>query len=95
MAPKKDKTPPSSVLGSTKMSQAMVMEMEERGVIAPSAVRVPPKKKVYAKAEPDEVIVFKDFFSAGLRFPLDPMVVGIFSGYGVFMHQMIPTLLSG
>ena len=40
--------------------------------------------------ENDEVIVFKDFFSAGLRFPLDAAVVAIFRRYRVYLHQMTP-----
>jgi len=36
------------------------------------------------------VVVFKDFFPAGLRFPLDPAVVDIFARYGVFLHHMTP-----
>ena len=60
--------------------------MEDRGIIAPGAVKVPPKMEVYAKPEGDEVIVFKDFFSASLRFPLDLAVVDIFARYGAFLH---------
>ena len=43
---------------------------------------------VYAKPHDDEVIVFKDFFPAGLRFPLDPAGINIFARYGVFLHHM-------
>ena len=46
--------------------------------------------EVYAKPEDGEVVIFKDFFSAGLRFPLDPAVVDVFAHYGVFLHQMTP-----
>ena len=42
------------------------------------------------KPREDEVVVFKDFFPAGLRFPLDPSVVDIFVRYGVFLHHMTP-----
>jgi hypothetical protein len=64
--------------------------MVDRGIIAPGATKVPPKMEVYAKPEDGEVVVFKDFFSAGLRFPLDPAVVDVFAHYGVFLHQMTP-----
>jgi len=36
------------------------------------------------------VVIFKDFFLGGLRFPLDPAVVDIFVRYGVFLHHMTP-----
>ena len=36
------------------------------------------------------MVVFKDFFPARLRFPLDPTVVDIFARYGIFLHHMTP-----
>ena len=36
------------------------------------------------------MVVFKDFFLGGLRFPLDPAVVDIFIQYGIFLHHMTP-----
>ena len=62
MALKKAKAPPSTFLGPTKMSPAILEDMEKRGVISPGFGRVPPKSEVYAKPHDDEVIVFKDFF---------------------------------
>ena len=64
--------------------------MEKREVISPGFGRVPPKTEVYMKPHDDEVVVFKDFFSAGLCFPLDSAVVDIFARYDVFLHQMTP-----
>ena len=69
MAPKKAKALPSTFLGSTKMSPAMLEDMEKRGLISLGFGRVPLKTDVYAKPHSDEVVIFKDFFSAGLRFP--------------------------
>ena len=37
------------------------------------------------------MIVFRDFFTVGLRFPLDPVVVDIFRLFTVYIHQMTPT----
>ena len=36
-------------------------------------------------------MVFRDFFTAGLRFPLDPVIVNIFRLFTVYLHQMTPT----
>ena len=36
-------------------------------------------------------MVFRDFFTVGLRFPLDPVVVDIFRLFTVYLHQMTPT----
>jgi len=90
MAPKKNKAPPTTFFGPTKMTLAMLGDMEKRGVLSPGLGRVPPKTNVYAKPHDDEVIVFKDFFLAGLCFPLDDAVVDIFARYGVFLHHMTP-----
>ena len=86
MAPRKDKAPPSTFLGPRKMTRAMLKKMGDHRVITLGATKIPPKTEVYAKPEGDEVIVFKDFFSASLRFPLDLAVVDIFARYGVFLH---------
>ena len=54
-------------------------------------VRPPPDGEIEAKPQPDEVVVFRDFFIAGLRFPLDPVVVEIFKLFDVYTHQMTQT----
>ena len=88
MAPKNAKAPPTTFFGPTKMSLAMLEDMEKRGIVSPGLGRVPPKTEVYTKPRGDEVVVFKDFFSARLRFPLDSAVIDIFARYGVFLHHM-------
>ena len=90
MAPKKSKFPPTTFFGQTKMTLAMLQEMENQGILTPGLGRVPLETDTYAKPREDEVVVFKDFFPAGLRFPLDPAVVDIFARYGVFLHHMTP-----
>ena len=88
MAPNKSKFPPTTFFGLMKMSLAMLEDKEKRGVLSPGLGRVPPKTEVFAKPHDDEVVVFKDFFPAGLRFPLDPAVIDIFARYGIFLHHM-------
>jgi hypothetical protein len=73
------------------MTQAMIEDMERRGVLEIGFARAPPVGETVAKPHPDEVVVFRDFFTAGLRFPLDPMVVEIFKIFDVYTHQMTPT----
>ena len=65
--------------------------METRGVLEVGLARAPPAGETEAKPYPDEVMVFRNFFIAGLRFPLDPMVVEIFKLFDVYTHQMMPT----
>ena len=61
------------------------------GVVDRSQVRAPPPDQGSPRPEPDEVVVFRDFFTAGLRFPLDPVIVDIFRLFMVYLHQMTPT----
>ena len=60
------------------MTEDMLKDLEKRRVITHRATRVPPSTDVYANPKDDEVIVFKDFFTTGLCFPLEPAVVDIF-----------------
>ena len=72
------------------MTKNMLKDLENRSVIARGAVRLAPSTQTHARPEVDKVIVFKDFFTMGLRFPLDPTVVDIFQLYKVYTHQMTP-----
>ena len=53
--------------------------------------RPPPEGEVEAKPQPDEVVVFRDFFIVGLCLPLDLVLVEIFKLFDVYTHQMTPT----
>ena len=73
------------------MTQVMVEDMEKRGLLEVGFTRAPPAGVTEAKPEHDEVVVFRDFFVAGLWFPLDPVVIEIFKLFDVYTHQMTPT----
>jgi hypothetical protein len=38
----------------------------------------------------DEVVVFKSFFKAGLRFPLHEMIGEVLNNYEIYLHQLTP-----
>ena len=44
-----------------------------------------------AHPKDNEVVAFRDLFTASLRFLLDPVVVDIFRLFGFFLHQVMPT----
>ena len=73
------------------MTRGMIEDLERRGVLGVGMARPPPESEIEAKPNHDEVVVFRDFFIAGLRFPLDPVVVEIFKLFDVYTHQMTPT----
>jgi hypothetical protein len=41
----------------------------------------------------NEVVVFKSLFKAGLRFPLNKMIVGVLKKYGIYLHQLTPNAI--
>jgi hypothetical protein len=40
--------------------------------------------------EADEVVVYRSFMKAGLRFPLDSMLVEVLKTFEVYLHQLTP-----
>jgi hypothetical protein len=48
-------------------------------------------EEITLKPEKDEVVVFKSFFKAGLRFPLNEMIADVLKKFGIYLHQLTPT----
>jgi hypothetical protein len=45
------------------------------------------------KLENDEVVVFKSFFKAGLRFPLHGMIADVLENFEIYLHQLTPNTI--
>jgi hypothetical protein len=45
------------------------------------------------KPEKNEVVVFKSFFKAGLRFFLNGMIADVLKKFGVYLHQLTPNAI--
>jgi hypothetical protein len=43
--------------------------------------------------EADEVVVYKGFMKAGLRFPLHKMLVEVLKRFEIYLHQLTPEAL--
>jgi hypothetical protein len=41
----------------------------------------------------DEVVVYKSFFRAGLRFPLNEMIGEVLDNYEIYLHQLTPNAI--
>jgi hypothetical protein len=41
----------------------------------------------------DEVVVFKSFFRAGLRFPLNEMIGEVLENFEIYLHQLTPNAI--
>jgi hypothetical protein len=45
------------------------------------------------KPEDNEVVIFKSFFKAGLRFPLHGMIAEVLEKFGIYLHQLTPNAI--
>jgi hypothetical protein len=45
------------------------------------------------KPESDEVVVFRSFFKAGLRFPLHEMIGDVLEDFEIYLHQLTPNAI--
>jgi hypothetical protein len=50
-------------------------------------------EEITLKPEKDEVVVFKSFFKAGLRFPLNGMIADVLKKFGIYLHQLTPNAI--
>jgi hypothetical protein len=73
------------------MTPSLLDDLAHRGFVSTDDVRAPSTGETIARPRTDEVIAFRDLFTAGLRMPLDPVVVDIFRLFKVYLHQMTPT----
>jgi hypothetical protein len=51
------------------------------------------REEITLKPEKDEVVVFKSFFKAGLRFPLNGMIADVLKKLGIYLHQLNPNAI--
>jgi hypothetical protein len=47
-------------------------------------------EEITLKPESDEVVVFRSFFKAGLRFPLHEMIANVLENFEIYLHQLTP-----
>jgi hypothetical protein len=50
-------------------------------------------EEIILKPENDEVVVFKSFFKAGLRFPLHGMIADVLENFEIYLHQLTPNAI--
>jgi hypothetical protein len=50
-------------------------------------------EEITLKPGKDEVVVFKRFFKARLRFPLNGMIAGVLKKFGIYLHQLTPNAI--
>jgi hypothetical protein len=82
--------PPSLVFGESKVTANLIREYEAAGFFPSGAGRAPLDEQV-PNPDDGEIVVFRDFFICGLRFPCDPILPAILDAFSVKIHQLSPT----
>jgi hypothetical protein len=82
--------PPSFVFGESKVTTNMIRDYETAGFFPAGTGRAPLDEQT-PTPEDGEVVVFRDFFTCGLRFPCDPVLPAILDAFSVKIHQLSPT----
>jgi hypothetical protein len=77
------------VFGKSTIKQGQIDAMMGRYFRDISIVRARGENNV-PLLEADEVVVFRSFMKAGLRFPLDKILVEVLKSFEIFLHQLTP-----
>jgi hypothetical protein len=81
--------PSTFVFGESKVTTDLIREYEVAGFFPASSGRAPLDEEV-PTPEADEIVVFHDFFTCGLRFSCDPLLPAILDKFSVKIHQLSP-----
>jgi hypothetical protein len=81
--------PSHSIFGKSTIKQSHLENMRGRYFRDMSIMRAGRDNNVPAPKE-NEVVIYRSFFKAGLRFPLSKFVVEVLKIYQIFLHQITP-----
>jgi hypothetical protein len=81
--------PAAFVFGESKVTANLIREYEAAGFFPAGSGRAPLDEEVPSPAF-DEIVVFQDFFTCGLRLPCDPVLPAILDKFSVKIHQLSP-----
>ena len=81
--------PSHTIFGKSTIKQSHIDAMRRRYFRDMSIIRVGGDNTTPALEE-NEVVIYRSFFKAGLRFPLSKFVVEVLKMYQIFLHQITP-----
>jgi hypothetical protein len=81
--------PRTCFIGRSLMTQADLDALRLEGCFGPGICRLPGKETT-PKPRKNESVVFRDFFTAGLRLPVSKKFVDILAAYNVQIHHLTP-----
>jgi hypothetical protein len=79
-----------TVFGKSSIKQSHLDTMRGRYFRDMSIVRADDGEKTVPTPEENEVVIFRSFLKAGLRFPLSNFVVEVLKIFEVYLHQLTP-----
>jgi hypothetical protein len=82
--------PSHTIFGKSTIKQSHLVNMRGRYFWDMSIVRADNGEKTCPTPEENEVVIFRSFFKAGLRFPLSSFVVKVLKIYEIYLHQITP-----
>jgi hypothetical protein len=82
--------PSHTVFGKSSIKQSQLDTMRGRYFRDMSIVRADDGEKTVPTPEENEVVIFRSFLKAGLRFPLSSFVVEVLKTFEVYLHQLTP-----
>ena len=82
--------PSHAVFGKSSIKESHLANMRGRYFWDLSIVRADEGEKTSPTPEENEVVVFRSFLKAGLRFPLSRFVVEVLKIFEIHLHQLIP-----
>jgi hypothetical protein len=50
-------------------------------------------EEITPKPQKDEIVIFKSFLKAGLRFPLNRMIADVLKKFGIYFNQLTPNAI--
>ena len=81
--------PSHTIFGKSSIKQSQIDAMKGRYFRDISIVRAGGDSAALAPEE-DEVVVYRSFMKAGLRFPLSKFLVEVLKTFEIFLHQITP-----
>jgi hypothetical protein len=82
--------PSHIVFGKSSIKQSHLDSMKGRYFRDMSIVRADAGEKTTPTPEENEVVIFRSFLKAGLRFPLSSFVVEVLKIFEIYLHQLTP-----
>jgi hypothetical protein len=82
--------PSHAVFGKSSIKESHLVNMRGRYFRDLSIVRADEGEKTCPTPEENEVVIFRSFLKAGLRFPLSSFVMEVLKIFEIYLHQLTP-----